>query len=180
VTHPSTDLHAVGGNRLVVGPLVVEIEALSCLLGTWRGAGRGDYPTIDAFDYGEEMTFEHVGDGFLLSSQQSWLARDGSPLHFERGFWRPGSAAHEIEVTLAHPLGLTEVSEGRVEAGEDGITTIDLMSVEVGRTRTGMDVLALERRYRVDGAGLRYDIDMRTGGTPMTRHLTGELRRIDA
>ncbi|HEX7246766.1 MAG TPA: FABP family protein [Actinomycetota bacterium] len=179
MTDPSTDLHAPGVDHLVVGPLVEAIDALSCLLGTWRGTGRGDYPTIDAFGYGEEMTFEHVGDGFLLSSQQSWLAHDGSPLHFERGFWRPGSAAHEVEVTLAHPLGLTEVAEGRIEVDGSATTTIDLVSVEVGRTRTGMDVVALERRYRVGRAVLRYEIDMRTGATPMTRHLTGELRRLD-
>lgn len=179
MNEPASDLHPVGANRLVVGPLVGAVKPLSCLLGTWRGAGHGEFPTIEAFEYGEQMIFEHVGDGFLLSSQQSWLTLDGSPLHFERGFWRPGSAADEVELTLAHPLGLTEVAEGTIETGDDGVTTIELASVEVGRTRTGMDVVALERRYRVGRAVLRYEIDMRTGATPLTRHLTGELRRVD-
>jgi hypothetical protein len=40
-----------------------------------------------------------------------------------------------------------------------------------------MDVRGLERRYQVDGDALRYQIDMATGTTPMTLHLTADLRR---
>jgi hypothetical protein len=38
-------------------------------------------------------------------------------------------------------------------------------------------VRGLERRYRFDGDALTYEIDMATGTTPMTLHLTGSLRR---
>lgn len=153
-----------------------DIEALACLLGAWTGGGHGDYPTIEAFEYGESMRFEHVGDAFLLSEQRSWLAGDGSPLHFERGFWRPGTSADRVELTLAHPLGLTEIAEGTVRT-EGAVTTLELSTGQVGRTSTGMDVAGLVRRYRVEADTLRYEIDMAAGSTPMTRHLTGELRR---
>ena len=33
---------------------------------------KGEYPTIEPFDYEEELTFEHVGDAFLLYEQRSW------------------------------------------------------------------------------------------------------------
>lgn len=161
---------------VAIGPLVGSVDALAPLLGTWRGTGRGDYPTLDAFDYGEWMRFEHVGDAFLLSAQRSWLLGDGAPLHFERGFWRPGATSEQVELTLAHPLGLTEVSEGTISASGD-TTSIELATVSIGRTATGMDVVGLERRYRIEGDELRYEIDMATGTTPMTRHLTGALRR---
>jgi hypothetical protein len=161
---------------VAVGALPRSVEAYEPLLGTWRGGGHGDFPTIDAFDYGEWMHFEHVGDEFLLSSQRSWLAGDGSPLHFERGFWRPGASDGDVEVTLAHPLGLTEVAEGRLRA-EGAATILELRTVSIGRTSTGMDVVGLDRRYRIEGDTLRYEIDMATGSTPMTRHLTGALRR---
>ena len=157
---------------LVAGPLLPEVEPLAFLLGTWRGAGTGGYPTIDPFDYEEHLTFEHVGDAFLLYAQRSWSPADGAPIHFERGFLRPG-ADDRIELTVAHPLGLTEVSEGPLEG-----THLELMSSAIGRTGTGMDVVAVVRRYQVDGDRLTYTTDMTTERTPMTLHLAAELHRV--
>jgi hypothetical protein len=145
---------------------------LAFLLGTWRGAGTGGYPTIDPFDYEEEIVFEHVGDTFLLYAQRSWSPADGAPIHFERGFLRPG-AGGVVELTLAHPLGLTEVSEGTLDG-----TEVELTSRSIGRTGTGMDVVAVVRRYRVEGDRLRYETDMQTERTPMTLHLAAELHRV--
>lgn len=158
---------------VVIGPLPEEVASLAFLLGSWSGSGRGGYPTMDPFDYGERMTFDHVGDSFLLYVQRSWLLSDGSPLHFERGFLRPGDGPGQVELTLAHPLGLTEVSEGTVTGGD-----IDLVSREIGRTATGSAVTGLERRYRIAGDFFRYELDMATETTPMTRHLAAELRRV--
>ena len=88
-----------------------DLLPLGFLLGTWRGGGTGEYPTIEPFEYEEEMRFEHVGDAFLLYEQSSWSPADRAPIHFERGFLRPGGDGR-IELVLAHPIGLTEVSEG--------------------------------------------------------------------
>lgn len=151
-----------------------ELEPLAFLLGVWRGTGTGEYPTIEPFGYGEEMAFEHVGDAFLLYSQRSWLLSDASPLHFERGFLRPGTRGR-VELALAHPLGLTEVSEGDLDG-----PTIELASTSVARTPTGSAVTALVRRYRVSGEVLRYELDMQMDGVAMSRHLTAQLRRVRA
>jgi hypothetical protein len=156
-----------------IGPLADEVRHLAFLVGTWRGRGTGGYPTMDPFRYGEELTFDHVGDAFLTYVQRSWLLVDGSPLHFERGFLRLGEGADELELTLGHPLGLTEVSEGRIDG--NGIT---LSTTNVGRTATGMPLVGLVRRYRIDGDTLRYELDMATEATPMTRHLDGRLGRV--
>jgi hypothetical protein len=158
---------------VVIGPLPDEVAALSFLLGTWVGGGRGGYPTMDPFDYGERLTFEHVGDSFLLYVLRSWSLADGAPLHFERGFLRSGDGPGRVELTLAHPLGLTEVSEGSVV---DGV--MDLASREIGHTGTGMAVIGVERRYRIEGDVMRYELDMAMETTPMARHLEGELRRV--
>jgi hypothetical protein len=38
---------------------------IAWLLGTWRGNGHGDYPTIDAFQFGQECIFTHDGRPFF-------------------------------------------------------------------------------------------------------------------
>ena len=158
---------------VVIGALPDELSFLAAFLGAWHGAGRGGYPTMDDFDYGESMVFDHVGDAFLLYSQRSWLVSDGSPLHFERGFLRPGASEGSVELTLAHPLGLTEVSQGTFADGEMSLT-----SRHVGRTTTGMGVVSLERRYRLDGDRLTYELDMQTDEVDMTGHLVGSAHRV--
>lgn len=149
------------------------LQPLAFLLGTWRGEGKGEYPTIEPFDYEEELRFEHVGDTFLLYQQASWSPSDGGPIHFERGFLRPGEPGR-IELTLAHPIGLTEIAEGRLDG-----TAFELTSTDVGRTTTGLSTTAVHRRYRVDGDVMRYTTDMATDETPMALHLDAELHRVE-
>jgi hypothetical protein len=149
-----------------------DLLPLGFLLGTWRGGGTGEYPTIEPFEYEEEMRFEHVGDAFLLYEQSSWSPADRAPIHFERGFLRPGGDGR-IELVLAHPIGLTEVSEGPLVG-----TTFELTSRNVARTSTGLDATALVRRYRVDGDAMSYETDMATERTAMALHLRAGLRRV--
>lgn len=158
--------------ELVAGPLHEDVAALAFLLGTWRGAGEGGFPTMEPFRYGEELTFEHVGDPFLLYQQRSWSVDDGVPLHFERGFLRPAGPGR-VELTLAHPLGLTEIAEGVLDG-----TAFAIESSAVGRTRTGSAVWAVRRRYRVQGDELSYELDMEMDRVPMSRHLRATLTRV--
>jgi len=150
-----------------------DLRPLAFLLGTWRGEGRGEYPTIDPFSYVEELTFDHVGDTFLCYQQASWSPVGRVPIHFERGFLRPGEAGR-IEFTLAHPIGLTEIAEGTLDG-----TAFELTSTSVGRTTTGLTTTAVIRSVRVDGDSLRYRTDMATDETPMALHLEAELHRVE-
>ena len=152
-----------------------DLAALSFLLGTWRGSGRGEYPTIDPFPYDEEVVVELVGEPFLLYRQSSWSPDDREPLHLERGFLRPGSSPGEVELCLAHPLGLTEIAHGTLEG-----TSIDLSTASEGivaRTRSGSAVTGLTRRYVVENDVLTYQLFMATEDTAISLHLRGTLRR---
>ncbi len=147
------------------------MEALAFLLGTWRGSGRQEYPTVDDADYEEELSFV-ADEGFLVYAQRAWRPADGTTFHRESGFWRLAEGG-ALEVCLGHPLGLVEVSEGSLDG-----TAIHLRSVSIERTRTGDPVAAVERRYEIAGDTMRYDVAMALDHVPLTHHLRAELRRI--
>jgi hypothetical protein len=139
----------------VTVPLHPNVLPLAGLIGTWRGEGAGTYPTITPFRYGEEISFRSSGKPFLAYEQRTWALDDGRPLHAEAGYWRPQPDG-SVEVVMAHPTGIVEVLEGRLEGGR-----IDLTSTTVATTSTAVKVTALglrapRRRARlhpVDGGG---------------------------
>ena len=154
----------------MVAELPAALEPLAFLLGTWRGEGDGVYPGIEPFRYTEELSFEHVGDPFLLVTESSW-APDGSPLHFERGTLRPVGDGG-VDLTLAHPIGVAEVAEGTVEG-----TTVTVASTAIVRTATGSPVTEVARRYRREGDLLSYELDMALEGIERTFHVRATLYR---
>lgn len=161
--------------ELLRGALAVELEPLGFLLGSWSGQGTASYPTMERdVAYAERLVFEHVGDPFLLYVQESWALDDGTPLHFERGSLRPGGE-DALELVLAHPAqGVTEIAHGRLHG-----TSFELSTEEgaVANTKTGDHVIAVERRYRVWGDVLTYEVRMGTASVETTLHLVAELRR---
>ena len=50
-----------------------DLAPLKFLLGTWEGAGVGGYPTIESFNFGQELSFTHIGKPFLIYSSRTWL-----------------------------------------------------------------------------------------------------------
>lgn len=152
-------------------PLHADLAPLAFLLGSWRGEGEGEYPGIAPFRYTEELTFEHVGDPFLLVTESSWTP-DGAPLHFERGTLRPVGDGR-VDLALAHPIGVAEVAEGTLEG-----TALSMWSTAVVRTATGSPVTEIERRYRLDGDDLSYELDMATDDVARTFHVRASLRKV--
>ncbi len=160
-------------------PLHQALEPFAFLLGTWRGAGEGSYPTIETFGYNEEITFAHVGKPFLAYGQKTKHAETGLPLHAEAGYWRPigESAADGFEVILAHPTGIGESLAGPFTAtGGGGV--FDLRCDSVSLSATAVSVTETTRRFVVDGDSLTYDVSMAAVGVPLTHHLRAVLRRV--
>lgn len=149
-----------------------EVEPIAFLLGTWRGEGKGSYPTIEPFSYLEEIRFWHNGKPFLFYEQTTTHPVKGFAMHAEVGFWRP-QADGRIEIVLTHPTGIVEIQEGTIEG-----KTIDVASTTVARTSTAKEVTALERTFTIDGDVLRYEVRMGAVGVPVTHHLAAELRRV--
>lgn len=151
-------------------------EPLRLLLGTWRGEGRGYYPTIESFDYLEEVTFGHVGKPFLAYSQKTRHKDTGEPLHAETGYWRPVTS-DTLEVILVHPTGVSEITEGSFELHADELN-IKLASSHIGLTATATEVTQVVRRITATADTLHYTLDMAAVGHPLQRHLEATLSKF--
>lgn len=153
-----------------------DLWSLAGLLGTWRGRGHGDYPTIDAFDYLEQVTFTHVGKPFLAYAQRTRHAVTDQPLHAEAGYLRLGERHETAELVIAQPTGITEVHTGTIHV-EGRRVVVDLRCDEPGLTPTARRVTSVRRRVQVDGDVLTYDLWMGHADTPETHHLAATLHR---
>lgn len=144
---------------------------LGFLLGTWRGSGRGHYPTIEDFTYEEEVTFASNGKPFLIY-RQSTKGPEGNPLHGESGYLRPAPEGR-AEFVLAHPFGVVEICEGTLADGR-----LDLASTAVTGTSTAKEIAATRRVIEVHGDELHYDFYMAAVGVPLEHHLEATLTRV--
>ncbi len=152
-----------------------DIKDLAPLLGAWTGRGAGTYPTIEPFDYFEDVVFTHVGKPFLVYMQTTRGVADGLPMHAETGYLRvpqPG----RVELVLAHPSGVTEIEVGTYSVGAERIS-MELSSTAIGLAPTAKEVTALSRSFRIDGDELSYSLRMAAVGQPLQDHLAAVLHR---
>jgi hypothetical protein len=157
------------------------VRALLPYVGRWRGRGRGGYPTIEDFDYGQEIEISHDGRPFLSYRSRAWVldgqSRPVRPAGRESGWWRPvvvdGEPTGELEVLLATPTGIMELHVGRVTGHQ-----VELATDAVLRTATAKEVTAGRRLYGIVDGALLYAQEMAAVGQPMTPHLSARLTRI--
>ena len=165
-----------------------DCEQLGFLLGVWRGAGEGSYPTIESFGYTEEVTFSHVGKPFLGYTQKTKHAVSGAPLHAEAGYLRAVGAGR-VEFVVVQPSGIVELHSGTVDRGTVDRGTVDRGTVDGGAlvlqldgvhtTPTAKSVTDVHRQIWVEQhAGvttLEYQVSMAAVGEPLTHHLRATL-----
>jgi len=149
------------------------LTPVSFLLGTWRGEGEGQYPSIKPFRYREEIRFTHNGKPFLIYTQRTEAIDTGQPMHGEAGYLRLVGEGR-VEFVIAQPIGYAEIAPGRVHGRR-----VDVEPARVGRTPTAKPVDPIRRSVWVEGETVRYGLKMAMEGVAATRHLTGSFRRSD-
>jgi hypothetical protein len=149
----------------------VSLDRIDFLVGTWRGQGRGDYPTIDPFAYSEEVVFGTIPGKDFVTYQQRTKGTDGLPLHAEVGYVR-SPAGGIAELVIAQPTGVAEILTGVVEG-----TSLDLTSTMVGLTPSAKNIRSTARLIEVEGDTLRYRMSMAAMNQPEQFHLEAELVR---
>ncbi len=148
------------------------LAPLQMLIGTWRGEGKGEYPSIENFSYGEELNFWHTGRPWLGYLQKTWSLDDGAPMHSESGYWRPQRDG-SLEVVIAHAFGIVEVLEGTIDGSK-----IELASTGFVSTSSAKTIKAIMRTFEVANDGLSYDVSMAYDTHPLQHHLGAVLERV--
>ena len=148
---------------------------IAWLLGTWRGNGHGDYPTIDGFQFGQECIFTHDGRPFFHYMSRAWeIDEQGNKVKdraIETGFFRC-KANGELEVVMAHNTGFVEIWYGH--AGE---AKVEIATDAVARTETAKEYNAGHRLYGLVEGDLLWAYDMAAMGQKLQPHLWGRLVR---
>lgn len=148
---------------------------IAWLLGTWRGNGHGDYPTIEKFQYGEELIFTHDGRPFFHYFARSWIIDEAGEkvrdAHLETGFLRAVGDG-KLELVLTHNSGLTEIWYGEAADGK-----VELHTAGIGYTETAKEVTSGHRMYGNVEGELLYAYDMEAQGQELQPHLWARLKR---
>ncbi len=147
-----------------------DVESVRFLLGRWEGRGKGDYPTVEPFEYIETLWFDAgPGKPWVAYRQATRDAATNEPLHAESGYLRvlPG---HRLEMIIAQPTGIAEVHTGTVDG-----THIHLRAGHVETAPSAKDVTDVERHITVDGDTMTYRLSMAAVGEELQRHLTATL-----
>lgn len=162
-------------------PLHKALGALLPYVGVWRGRGSGGYPTVDDFEFAQEVRITHDGRPFLCYESRAWLIEpDGTPIrpaYRESGWWRPvmegDRSTGELEILLTSPSGVMEMYLGRVEG-----TRVEMVTDAVLRTATAAEVSAGQRLYGIVEGALLYAQEMAAVGQAMSPHLSARLQRV--
>lgn len=154
------------------------IEKLLLLLGTWKGNGIANFPTIEKTEYIEELEFKFIGDDeSIMFEQRTWFNVDGkkgAPLHWESGF------------IIAYPDETFELfnaqNSKRVEVMKSTVVQITETNLQISFESKyfGNDerMVKTTRDFMIDGNSLRFIMKMATQNTPeFQKHLESFLVR---
>jgi hypothetical protein len=152
-------------------------DILHLLIGEWSGAGRGEFPTIEPFEYLETLQFSADERPFLHYEQRTRRRSAGQaeyvPSHWESGFIRllPDGG---VEMINAQGGGRLEVLSGSLEQKETGL----ILHLQSKAFLNDPRMLESSRDITVEGDTLHYTMNMRTTAVPAPAfHVEATLKR---
>ena len=152
-----------------------DLNPLAWLVGTGRGKGRGEYPNVPAFEFAQEVVFNHDGRPFLNYYSRSWiLDAEGEvvrPGASEVGFWR-AKPNNVLEVNISHNTGITEGWVGQFDGPK-----IQLVMDQGYSAPTAKIVTAGVRLYGLVAGELFFAYDMAAEGQELQAHIWSSLER---
>ena len=155
----------------------LKTSKLHFLLGTWKGTGKGYFPTIDSFEYIEELVFEIDQKHDAIHYQQrTWLKNDQSPSHWESGFITPSETEENIfYFSNAQGNGRLELLKGVFDESDHE----KVLHCHSELLHHDPRLITSERRFQIVGDQMSYIMKMATQKTPNhQQHLEAELSKV--
>src|SRR5690349_12196213 len=155
-------------------------DLLRLLIGEWSGKGRGEFPTIEPFEYLETLIFAGDHRPFVhyeeKTKRRNTEQADYIASHWESGFIRllPGG---DVELINTQGSGRLERLVGSLEATETGL----ILSLQSTAFLNDARMLESSRTITVEGNNLHYTQTMHTTAVPgPAHHVEANLHRISS
>ena len=152
-------------------------DLLHLLIGEWTGTGKGEFPTIEPFEYLETLTFAGDHRPFVHYEEKTQRRSPGQtdyvPSHWESGFVRllPNG---EVELVNTQSGGRMERLTGSLEATEAGL----ILRLQSTSFMNDMRMVETSRTITVERDNLHYTQSMQTNAVPgPAHHVEARLKR---
>jgi hypothetical protein len=152
-------------------------DFLRLLIGKWTGTGRGEFPTIEPFEYLETLTFAGDHRPFVHYEETTQRRRAGQteyvPSHWESGFLRLLPEG-EVELINTQGSGRLERLAGSLEQTETGW----ILHLKSTAFLNDPRMVETSRTITIEGDDLHYSQTMHTTaiGGP-AHHVEARLKR---
>ena len=152
-------------------------DLLGLLIGEWTGAGKGEFPTVEPFEYLETLMFAGDHRPFVHYEEKTQRRRAGEanyvPSHWESGFVRLLPTG-EVELVNVQAGGRLERLGGSLQGTETGLV-LRLQSISfMNDTR----MVETSRTITVEGDSMHYTQTMHTNAVPgPAHHVEARLKR---
>jgi hypothetical protein len=151
---------------------------LHLLIGEWSGLGRGEFPTIEPFEYLETLKFSADHRPFVHYEQKTQRRNspqaDYIPSHWESGFIRllPDG---QVELINTQGSGRLERLIGSLEQTETGL----ILRLGSATFLNDARMIETKRTFTLNGDNLHYTQDMGTTAVPSAaHHVEATLKRV--
>lgn len=138
--------------------------------------GVGTFPTLQPFQYLEEVHISHVGQPMLNFSFNSFHPETHKPMHRECGFIRLKPDTNKVAFVSAQNTGIVEVEEGEVNGQELCVSSHSISRISFAKEP---HVQQITRKFRLNSEGkLEQTVSMATTTQPMTQHLHITYKKV--
>jgi hypothetical protein len=148
------------------------------LIGEWSGSGRGEFPTVEPFEYLETITFAGDHRPFLHYEKKTRRRNAGQadyiPSHWESGFLRllPND---EVELVNVQGSGRLERLTGSLDPTETGL----ILRLKSTDFLNDPRMVETSRIIIVEGNSLNYSQTMHTTAVPgPAHHVQARLNKL--